>query len=602
MTKWNRLALTAPPEISALGNTVRSGIDTVKTSMQALKALLEVAMALQTDPSKSTVQLTNAAIQALVSALNDAIDALLDDAGIYVLTVPLPKKGIVPLALDLTAGDAGSNYLQFPLKAVLGGLSEAESKKLQASSSWDQITNSDYAFLGGNAHFLRTLIESVTDSKDVNRPKFERSDTWAYTLLVAGSPDVTALGEVLSFLDKTFSRQTSNTAARGVTSIVPQNPRISLSGRGLHAVLEWDQVSVSKLLQSYDNSSLVATEYAIIRSTDFRSKGALDAKELFDDLMLKKGMSGRFSSEVVHVAPFDGITSSWVDTADLKTDTTYYYHVAFRGELRSGPDQDYAQVTKVPYGPLSRGMEIARNARAASPATRGQLPDWSRTPSLASFVPGIENLLDLVKEELKVLARASQGFSDRNTQYLQFLQTEINRYTTKANAVVSYVDAITKALTVPNNGPAISTKVGSGKGPLSLFLAKVIQDFEDTSDDNRPQFISGTEYVVGTVILCVGPDPARVQAALALFETIFGSGDSDNAVLEGVRSIVTTTVNVSNDVDAQLREIQGQIDKLNAPKAFDATMTETDSGDAACAAPALETPSDFNDDFTISGE
>lgn len=602
MPPWNRLSLTTPPALETLGDTLSQSVDTVKTALETLKALSTAALATAQDPSGPTVAGFNAALQALVSALTDAVDGLLDDDGIYVLPVPLPKKGFVQALANANADETGTNYLRFPASVLVGGLSDAERTRLQRTPLWQQILDSENTFLGGNAYFVQTLAESMSDADDPNRPRFERSDSWAYVLIVTGAPDVTSLGAPLAYLDRTFAHGSSTGTSRGTVTIVPQNPRASLSGRSLHAVIEWDPVTVSRLLESYDNSTLVATDYVIIRSTDFRAKTAISVSDLFATTNLQAGTRGRYGAQVVHAARFDGIATRWEDTTALREDTTYFYHVAFKGELRNPSTSRNARVTPVPYGPLSRCLEVRRDARRAGAPTRGAPPDWIRTPSVATLLPQVEGFLDTVKEQINNYARATQNFTDRNTEYLTFLQTQIDRLTRLADDVLTYTNGITDALTVPSGGPQVATKFATGTGTAAEFLAQVVQAFSDETDENRPTFDTGDEFVIGMVLLAVGPDPSRIAGAAALFRALFGGGEED-PVVEGVRSVTQVAVDTVSAIDDEIRAVQREIDDAQNPaQGFDSAMVPTTTGDAGCAPAVLPVPAAFSPALTPTEE
>lgn len=597
--QWETLSIQIPSPLTSLSSLIQQGLSALKTALTAIKALVQEALDQEVDPTAATAAATNAAIQALIMALTTAINSLLDDGGIYVLPIPLPKKGFVQVLQSVNPDESGSDYINFPTSAIVGGLSDADQMRLQQEPVWQQILDQDNTFLGGNAYFINTLCTSIFDNGDQGRPQWGVADSWAYVLVIAGAPDMTSLGSIATFIDRSFAARSPKGASQGTNMIVPANPRISLSSRGLAAVIQWDPVPASRLLSSYDNSTLVATKFAVIRSSDFRAKTAISVMDLFGTADLTEGLTGNFGATVVDIVSYDSITTRWVDSSPLPTDNSpAYYHVAFRGQLRSPASQPSSQTTEIPYGPLSRCLQITQQVRRANGSTQGTPPDWIRTPSLATLFPPIEGFLDQVIEQLNNLAAGAQTFTDRNNAYLAFIQNEINVYEQKATDIENYITQITSAVTPPSApaggaGPSISVKVNSGSGGVSQFVNQIVKDFTDTSDPNVPPFSSGDEFVIGCVITAVGPNASQIQAALALFQALLGAPTEPSPVIAGVQSITQAVVNVQANVAAQLAALT-----TTTSNAFGANMQPGAASD--CTPPAMPATPTFNTDMSVS--
>jgi len=591
---WKSLDLTLPPAVDTLASAVGNGLDAVKGALTLVRTQARATQTLVQTEEGVRVQLANAAVQASVSAISGFVNQLLDSAGVYVLVVPLPKKGLVSFASRPNNPDEpGSNFVQIPEQNILNGLPASSANQLRQSPSFSQIFNPRDLFLGGNAYFVKTLAESLYDAGDRNRPKFSPQSYWAYSLLVAGATDVTSLLSSATFFDRLFGRARSAngvSASRGVSDFVPRNIRVGPSGRGHFPVLEWERVPQSVALLSYDGARVVPTEYAVIRSTDFRAKTAASVLDLFSSTDLREGQTGRFGAKVLKVARYDGIVNRYIDTEEF-TASSVFYHVAFksRTEAPAGagasvpapprsnaagePRTDSAARVENPYNLLSSCAEWRRPTSNAqlTDSRLSAAPDWARTSSVAAIFPGLERLLDLAVENLQTLSGASRNINETNNAYLNMLSREVDRLTRQIAEINGYLSQLQAIFSTPNADVFTTTR--HGQGGVGSFLSDVILTMDDTRDPNRPNFDTGDEYVTGVVLLCVGPDPAPIAAAFDMLEGLFGSS-ADNEALAGLESIQTS-----------LTEVEAALAAAAPSVAFDESMQPRPPGepDASCS-------------------
>ncbi len=554
---WQALNLSLPEELSTIGSGISSGLSAVKSALQAAKQQIQAMQALAAVSDDPTTAAYNAAIQAVVTAALELIDEILDSAGIYILIVPLPKKGIVVLASGNSPDEPGTNSVEAPIGNILAQLPAADAAQMRGSSLFEQAFNPASTFTGGNAYFIKTLTESLHDAGDEERPRFQRSDTWAWTVAIAGASDVTSIASLATFLDKLLGQNQHADAvgsSRGVTSIVPVGVRVAPSGRGQVAVVEWDPVPPSKLLESYGGARLVPTRFAVIRSTDFRARTAFKVGDLFTG-ELTDGATGQFGATCVHLHDYDGITSRWIDDG-VEPDINYFYHVAFATRLEPGtadpsrsttPGEEEPQTQDMGFEKLSACMpfKLPSATDKGMQRTMSKPPDWIRTPSVAQMFPPVNKFIDKIKEQIKTMAKSSQTAAKKDEAYLAFLDRELVRYTKQINEITNYIGQIQSILDAPHNG--LYSNLGSGTGNVSAFLSDVMKAFNDTSDENSPPFTHGDEYVTGVVLLAVGPDAAKVQKAFAALQSLFAPPTDDqatNPVGAGVASVRTALAEI----------------------------------------------------------
>lgn len=567
MAGWFSLQTPTPPALAEAGSVVSGGLHAVKGAIEAARIAASTATTSLTSGTPPSVVAFNALVQQAVNAATSAVDGLLDDAGLYTLLVPLPKKGLVELVPEERG--AGSTFLESPAANMLKEPTTRDADAVAATPVWQLAFDPDMVFLGGNAWFLRQLSESLHDPGDDGRPRFEPNSAWAYTLLVTGAEDVTAVMSAATYFARLVGLGKSAhdlPPDRSAASLVPQHVRAAPSSRAHTAVITWDLAPVSTILGSFDNASVVATHYAVIRSTDFRARMATKVTDLFSGT-LREGLTGAYGSKVVKLAAFDGVTARWADPGPLEEGKDYYYHVAYRTELRpvddaQRVDQGFVELSSCSHIRLDSGGRV-------SPKSNGNPPDWVRTPSVAQTIPAVGDLIDKIKEYIRSFATSVNSTSEYDRTFIDFLSREADRYAAKADELTRYLDRVAAVSVMPSAG--VAAYVGQGTGGVGAFLGDVAKALADTEDENRPQFDNGSEYVTGLIILAVGPDPAAVAKAFAAFDLFFGTPEGD-PVLAGIQS-----------VNAQLAEQEAALTtELSAPTAFDASMNPTTGPDAGC--------------------
>lgn len=591
---WQSLTLALPPEVTAIAQAVGSGLDAVKTALAIVENEARSTQALVQTEEGERVRLVNAAIQEAVRTITAFVNELLDSTGVYALVIPLPKKGLVAVASRPNNPDEpGSNFVQIPQQNLLRGLSTADAARLRQSPSFSQIFNPDQLFIGGNAYFVKTVSEALYDPGDRNRPKFDAASYWAYSVLIAGASDVTSLLSAANFFDRLFGTSRSAngvSASRSLSDFVPKGLRVGPSGRGFFPVLEWERLPQSVALLSYDGSRVVPTEFAVIRSTDFRAKTATSVRDLFDDVNLREGQVGRYGSRVLTVAPYDGVFNRYIDTSEQAANQSYFYHVAFKTRVEGAitnegtapaspsarPDgtlrTEGTSTLNNPYNRLSSCAEWRRPASQSqlTDARMGVAPDWIRTPAIATLLPGLDRFLDQTLAGLAMLASGSQAINERNNAYLDMLRREVDRLTRQIAEINGYITQLEAVFNSPNAD--VYATMRQGQGGVGSFLSDLIFTVDDTRDPARPAFDTGDEYVTGVVLLCVGPDPAPISAAFSMLSGLFGATE-DNEALAGIESIQATLTQVETTIAAELD-----------PIAFDESMQPRPRGesDASC--------------------
>ena len=599
---WVELAPSVPSEITSVASAVGGGLGTVRATLEALRLLIQNTARDVASSETDLVSRINSAVRAVIDAVNSAITNLLDSAGIYFLLVPIPKKGLARLVSDAvdsgwsdgaqSRSSSGSNYINFPASSVLAQATASERERLRSSRTFEQLFSPSDLLNGGNTYFVKTVAESLFDPNDVNKPKFESGSYWAYGIFVAGASDAASILQSASFFERVLNGSSNANdigASRGLTSLVPKGVSVSAGLRGA-PVIEWELVPASRVLSSYDNSRVVATKYAVIRSTHASARTAERVSDLFTTRKLTAGLTGSYGAKVLTVQNYDGIITRFVDDSELDPDKTYYYHVAFATKVIPAlpdtfGDPSTSNVTRVPsqdtydfgFDLLSGGQTYRKPTRRAQygGSALGTAPDWRRTPSAASVVPSLDRYLGLIQEYLRSLQSMSTNSTSQNQSLVDALTRQIDRMAALSAEFERRLSMLTSTFEAPIAGSYVTFR--SGAGATSAFLSDLIQAFEDTNDDNRPPFDNGDEFTTGAIVLSVGPDPAPIQAAFSLLSSIFTPGNTKDPALRGIE-----------EVNGMLDELEAELtNALTEPTpsiTFNQDMTprEPGRGDASC--------------------
>lgn len=600
---WIEVAPQIPPELSAINSAVSGGLTVIRGALEALRLTLQATAQDVAASETALVNRVNDAIGGLITAVNNAVTNLLDSAGLYFLLIPIPKKGLARLAVGAydegwtggsqTTSSEGSTYVDFPVRSVIDQADIDTQNRLRSSRTFEQLFSANDLFTGGNTHFIRTVAEALHDPNDVNRPRFEAGSAWGYAAFVAGASDVSAILQSASFFERLLNNRPNAQeigAARGVQSLVPRGVVVTPGLRGA-PVVSWDLVPASRVLSSYDNTRVVATKYAIIRSTGTAARGAEKVTDLFSTRALTVGLQGSHGAQVLAVRDYDGVITRYIDDSPLQDNQTYYYHVAFATRVvPTYPDVDNdpttSNVTQVPTSATYEiGFEALSSAGVYQKPTRardygaaalGTAPDWRRTPSAVSLIPALDRYVGLVQEYLRSLRSVTNNVTAQNQSVVDLLSRQIDRYSNFSAEFERRLQSLNTVFQAPVAGTYVTYRTGTG--PVSAFLSDLVTAFEDPADENRPPFDNGDEFTTGALVLAVGPDPAPIAAAFALLQAIFTTQNSLDPALEGINA-------VEGELDQLEAELIAELTGSTVPSVTfneDLTPRPAGSGDSSC--------------------
>ena len=170
---WNQLSIKVPD----LGiDSLVSVVDQIKAAIKVLTGVLETILSVTpglTDP-------LSALIKALIEQLKQTVEGFLEDYGAYTLYVPTRKK--------LQTNFLGLGEVTPSWAGELGIFGSDASQVEPKDPELNKFLVNANRYNGGNAGFFKTVVNSMYDEGDANRPQFlDDEDYVGGVVMVMGS-------------------------------------------------------------------------------------------------------------------------------------------------------------------------------------------------------------------------------------------------------------------------------------------------------------------------------------------------------------------------------------------------------------------------------
>jgi len=520
---WKKWELALP---SIPGKDLAELVDKIKEFLKVIVGILETILNFIvgiTDPIA-------AAIKALIEKIKETIEGFLEDVGVYVLHVPIGKRLMTQF---LNMGDItpswASNW------GIFGdALSDADSPGDlgQLKAPWEDPDLNDFLvqanrYSGGNYGFFSTVLDSLHDRGDVNRPQFHNDTDYVGGVVLLMGTDFDPLG----FLDdiwKLFglfdlgidgtpkAPRPKNLRGHAITPIVKTSPNDT--GGKFSTYLQWDVPEVPLTsLRDLGGVILFPERYAIIRiKNNVNALAANSVPDLMGTRELKAG--DKFgSAEVIFEDSYDIMDVTYIDKdIEANPDDSFYYTVAWKLKGRNKKDGDADKE----YGYWYTSNVVRITPYPTLPDSTP--PDWYRTPSVASLFPQFAYLLRMLVAELEKLAAKITGVADLIREYVDFLKSEIARYEALVGKILDALKALAAKFDLPTSG--VYYRTFKGKGGNMFFIQDLGMSLRQ-GYPNAPPFYQGDEFVTGVILMTGGPE-VLVDSLLTLMGWLF-SGTSN---------------------------------------------------------------------------
>jgi len=594
---WKSLTLPAPPqELRLAAEGLESAAGAVVDVLGILKSALEALSSVQV-VRLSAVQLL---VKEAVAVIDGAIENLLNTAGAYVLLVPVRKKVVVsPLireALEATGvgtlprGTVDTNVLG--LQAYVSSKGALESDPVLAS--YFRNTNSAE---GGNAGFIRTVVESLADLQDPNRPVLDETMYVTGVYALAGAPDYLSLLSFITGVASLLGARNPSHTLDVPGEPVPQNlrARCIASGDGgsrLSAMLEWTFQQPVVSIPSLGMTAMI-NRVCVVRSKSPSLLTKVSVQDIFGTKKIRKGLAtgtGDDAVEVIDVYDYDGVNlkSTYIDRG-LDKNTTYYYAVGF--DYSAGSAGDVIAGSAKPAG--FRTLSNVTKVYCQDPAPRssgGTPPDWYRTPSALDIVPDLGQLARELSAIVRQLGDLGTGYAELLKAHIQFIEQEINSYVEYAAGIAASLQRLGELSQIDTGGGAYLRRFDGLGGNLFLVQDLVHALSPSNPDRRRPPFDRGDEFVTGAVILAASPTLAGLAPVKTMLDLLFGDLASGRE-----KSIVEAAI---EGIDRVLSEAEAE-ESASAPVSRVSVGLNDDGSEDLNCPPPLDRDLDFADDFSI---
>lgn len=555
MTAWN----TANPNDllpEALVTAVSTITDTITGALESAAS----ALSLPSFPSLPSPPSTAAAV---INAVLNTLESLLEGGRIHTLVVPIAKT--VP---------------RQPAPALPPTLEDLENTLALTLGPSDTIAADAYANMiaktGGNAGFYNAFAESLMDPADPNRPQYDnQSDAVAMTVLLIGAPRYSSITSAASMLDQlTLPKSGNGTAARTVP--IPQNVRARVVGSStapsIGVRIDWDVPPTVFSSPYFPGVSTTVRNYAVIRSTDPRAQSARSVLDFFSTQTLTEGMTNG-KNKVIAVGA--GRNSAYLDTdASLDPKIPVYYCVAWENNVNEAGSS-----AVLPFDRVSNVAKV--EVKAPTPPQTGKSPDWVATESAIEAFPPIARAAQTLIEETRVLLASAGGTSTgRLGDAMKLASSASQRLSARATELLNDVTQLSTALSRPIPSLYV-TQMSSGTGGNAFLLKELAKRLGDRSDATRPPFDNG-EYVCGVCFVAGAPRLADLEATIAFFGALFGPADAANPLMGLLAAIDIAVTQAETSVfgpDMQPLPVGTVVNPITGkPPATTSSVTISDAG------------------------
>ena len=581
-SNWQALKIDLGP-IPELAQAVQSLADAINLALSIIKTATEIISALVIDTLNAEALLIRAALQAIEDILNQFIQG---SAKLHLLVVP-PRKALPYLdekAPGWTVYDNPYTMISAP----------------PYEDARDFYTKLDSVFnvLGGNPAYGRTVIESLADEADVNRPQYGDTDAYFAVAILAGHTSIIELLGYIMALMNVFKGAVKQPLAPTEIARPPQDLKVSTvaapNSSRVAVRLTWKNAPTKQEIKGFSSPYSLYTridEIAIIRTTD---PSLLTAK-LWSDLFagyqptalsgtdqeqknVKTIKTSKGTTTLVRVFKYDGVMDTFIDDdASLTKGVNFFYTLAYRYSLAL-PDAD-GKLTKQSY--LAQNYAAISNvAKAVVDKDRyvthraGNFPDWDATPSALDLIPDLKFFLALIKNYVETMKSQVVGAQSALNSYVAFLKSEIDRYSAYAAAVSDRIRSLSEIMRLPQQGIYL-TAMESASGGTPDFMNTIMTRLLDEQDPTAPPYFRHG-VTAGLVIYAGAPNPAELASVKELLSLLLGLNTGHTALEQATASIdqVLTTLETPAAVVATPSQVT-----------FDDAMGPVDAGDPAANVP-----------------
>ena len=515
-TSWQGFALPqVPASITTALAAFKNAVNAVTADLTITKNTTAALAALETDNLSTSQQLIKIALTEIQTSVNE----LLSGTGVYVLLVPVRRKVVLSPLVSSALAWVGIPELPktTPSDACLSLAVTTEDQKIL--DYFRGVASAD----GGNQGFIRTVLESLNDAGDPNKPTLSAETYVAGAYLVAGAADYLSLVNFIATLTALFVPNRP-AASLGTPDLpVPQNLKAQFTAGDTPTIrLTWDAIDSPVLIPTLD-TSVTIDKICVVWSQDPSLLTQQSIFGIFGTNDVKLGTSiGTGKSIVEVIAVLDPNEMAFIDSLKVTSGSANYYALSY--SLLVGEDATFnGTVRDLKYGKISNIAKITvprQTAAVFTPRTAlGVPPDWYRTPSTIDLVPAMGDVARLFNTWTSQASGFTTTFGDGFKTYITSLENAITAYEELATNITSLVARLTSVLG-SHFDTAIAIRGFAGMGGKEFLASDLAAALSPSNTDPlRPAF-DNNEFVVGVVALTTAPDAAGVAPVMSILNTL----------------------------------------------------------------------------------
>jgi hypothetical protein len=554
--KWVNLSFDIGP-IKPAATFIKTITDAVTLALKIQKTATDIVAKLAVDFLDAEALIIKTALSSIRSVIDDYTAG---DAKVHVLVVPPQRRLQYNLDTELMMPQLEDSW------AISDAFTDEQKARFQT------VLQTVGRYDRGNEGFARTVIESLSDEFDPNRPTYENNDAVFALVVLVGARDMLGLYDLMRTLQGIFSVGLRENLFPADLLKTPQDLKatpIAAPGETRIGIrLEWGNPPAEQVLEKYGGARVQLHEIAIIRSTDDETMLARnwddvfggwqptvldqdnDEREKKDVYSYKTGSHGEPDAEVevIRIFAYEGVRHSYIDTdSDLKKGQDYYYFVAYRYALAEEPSDKSAEIKLQPqdFSVISNVVK-ARISPDKVPDTRLSVPpNWHATPDILALIPSLKFFMALIEDFIANLESQLVGSASALKQFIEFLQAEIDRYNAFATAMNAQLAKLALLLQVPSAGIYV-TLISAEKGGNNYFMQELVDRLTNENDATAPPFFRNG-FTAGMVAYAGARNPSDIVPV----ETIL-------SILLGLESEATTAW------EAAVDEIDNLVEQLEA--------------------------------------
>lgn len=549
MTNWATTTLGSVIP-SVLKQTIPSATATLAPYLAQARAKLD---SINLDVNVS-IDVSNLVIKTITDVLLGALSA----GAINVLSVPIAKTFPQFQSDAPTSFDNIQTQLGIDLKAAGIALSD------NVDTAYKSLTSRS----GGNAGFFNTFLSAISDEFDSNRPQnFNVNDEVVMGVALVGATSLAAIIPAANSFYNIFKPAANEDPTARIVP-VPQSLKAVVVSKGT-VKLNWDPPVQQFTTPYFPTSSFNVTRYAVIRSTSAKLLKANSVLDLFPSRDLVEGMTSTDEAQQYKVVDIgSGANSSLIDDT-LIAGVTYYYAVAWEVQVNEGGSLQFSlssplpTTTNIGFDRLSGAIKVSTDAPTVT--QNSTPPDWISSPSVASLIPGLTDIVQTVVAKLSSITDQLATEGSPLTQLTNLAQANIDQLTARVDALSFQLSQLT--VTVSQPIPTLYATLIRGKGGNAYLIGELASRLGDMSDPNRPPF-DNNEYVLGVCVVAGGATKPDIDAIQSLLSSFFGPSTPTNPL-----------VNILNAVSGAVAQAEATV--------FGDSMQPLPSGSALPAVPPV---------------